>query len=126
MQSTSTKDKRGDGRRECRTDLVLEDAHTGSRLRATAFNYSKGGICIQVSQPLWPGSEFRLSTEPLPDAANAGVGPAVVRWCKVSRATGTSLTYFAGLQFCAESRRFRPGCRFRVIAGGADRHYRLS
>ena len=123
MQSTSAKDKRGDGRRECRTDLTLEDAHTGSRLPATAFNYSKGGICVQVGQPLWPGTEFRISTEPPPSAANAGVGPAAVRWCKVMRTSGSSLTYFAGLQFCATSRRFRPGCSFRVIAGGAHRRH---
>lgn len=119
MQSTSAKDKRGDGRRECRTDLTLEDALTGSRLQATAFNYSKGGMCIQVNIPLWPGTEFRISTEPPPSAANVGMGPAAVRWCKVVRTTSSPLTYLAGLQFCAPIRNFRPGCRFRVIPGGA-------
>jgi hypothetical protein len=126
MQSTNAKDKRGDGRRGCRTDLTLEDTLTGNRLRATALNYSKGGLCIQVSQPLWPGTEFRISIEPPPVAANAGVGPAAVRWCKVNRTNGSPLTYFAGLQYCAPGRHFRPGCRFRVIPGGADRHDRPS
>jgi hypothetical protein len=127
MHSTSAKDKRGDGRRECRTSLMLEDALTGSRLRATALNYSKGGVCIRVGQPLWPGMQFWISTEIQPAEAGAGAGPAAVRWCKVVRTAASSLAYHAGLQFCAASRRFRPGCRFRVISGGADqrRFHRL-
>jgi hypothetical protein len=121
MQSTSAKDKRSDGRRECRTDLTLEEALTGSRLHATAFNYSKGGICIHLDQPLWPDTEFQVRTGRQSSAANVGVGPATVRWCKVVRTTGRSLTYLAGLQFCTPMRSFRPGCRLRIISGGADR-----
>jgi len=121
MQSTSAKDKRGEGRRECRADLTLEDVLTGSRVRATAYNCSKGGMCIQISQPLWPGTQFRINTEPPPSAANIGVGPAAVRWCNVVRTAGSPLTYLAGLQYCAPVRSFRPGCRFQVIRGGASR-----
>ena len=121
MQSTRAKDKRGEGRRECRTDLTLEDALTGSRLPATAFNCSKGGMCIQISQPLWPGMHFRISAASPPSAADVGVGPAAVRWCKVVRTAGRPLAYLAGLQFCAPIRSYQPGCRFQVIRGGAGR-----
>jgi hypothetical protein len=122
MQPTNARDKRTDRRRKCRTGLTLEDALTRSRMRVMALNYSRGGICIEVSQPLWPGMQFWIATETQPPAAGAGAGPAAVRWCHVVRTAGSARNYIAGLQFCPASRHLRPGCRFQVIPGGADGH----
>jgi hypothetical protein len=52
MQSTNAGDKRADERRECRATLALVDGRSGQTLRATASNYSKGGVFILADQPL--------------------------------------------------------------------------
>jgi hypothetical protein len=121
MQSTDARDKRTDQRRECRTILALEDGRAGRTLRATACNYSKGGIFILADQPLWPGMEFRIRTDERPVGGVDFDGAAAVRWCKAVRSPGAAITYIAGLQFCLLNRTFRPACKFRVIPGGAGR-----
>jgi hypothetical protein len=121
MQSTNARDKRADVRRECRTILALEDGRAGQRLRATACNYSKGGLFIQADQPLWPGVEFRIKTDAVSVTGNASDCAATVRWCKAIRTPGLAMTYIAGLQFCSSKRSFRPAFKFRVIPGGAGR-----
>lgn len=119
MQSTNARDKRADVRRECKTRLTLEDARAGQRLVVTAFNYSKGGILIHADQPVWPGIEFRISTDDVPVTGKAAEDAATVRWCKAIRRPDVAMTYIAGLQFCSSNRSFRPAFKFRVIPGGA-------
>jgi hypothetical protein len=121
MQSTNARDKRADERRECKTILALVDGRAGQTLRATACNYSKGGVFILADQPLWPGMEFRIRTL---DGPVAGVDPdcaAAVRWCKAVGTPGATITYIAGLQYRSSNRSLRPAFKFRVIPGGAGR-----
>jgi hypothetical protein len=122
MQSTNARDKRADERRECRTVLALEDGRAGQTLRATACNYSKGGVFILTDQPLWPGMEFRIRTDAGPVTGVDSNGAAAVRWCKAIRAPGSAITYIAGLQFYSSNRSSRPASKFRVIPGGAGRN----
>jgi hypothetical protein len=121
MQSTGIQDKRSDPRHEQLTGVNVEDAFTGSRFPAITRNTGKGGLRIDLDQPVWPGSLFWIFAEngiadnPIPSRL------VQVRWCRCLRTASQPMRYTAGVQFEPIIQHIRGGVRLRVIAGGAGR-----
>ena len=56
-------DQRASERFNCEAPVVIEDFQTGQRHDGSMYNYSRGGMYIELDSPLTPGSKVRILIE---------------------------------------------------------------
>ena len=59
----SITDKRTTERFNCEAPVVIEDCRTGNKFDGSMYNYSRGGMYVELDHPLNPGSEVRILIE---------------------------------------------------------------
>jgi len=100
--------------------VVIENSQTGEYHDGSMYNYSRGGMYVELDHFLTPGSTIRIVVEkaknsPFPDCCLARIV-----WCREIHGAVVLYNYGAGVEY--DPTADRADCRkmFKIIEGGAN------
>lgn len=114
----SNTDKRTTERFNCEAPVVIVDCRTGNKFDGSMYNYSRGGMYVELDHPLNPGSEVRILIENSQNATRAESCLAKTVWCTEIPGAVVLYDYGIGLRYdlnVNESKRLN---KFHVVEGG--------
>ena len=102
--------------------VSIEDCRTGRYYDGSIYNYSLGGMYVELDSFLQPGSEIRIVVEkaknsPLPECCLAKI-----IWCREITGAVVLYTYGAGVQYDPTAKTVDCRKNFKVIEGGASKN----
>ena len=116
----SNKDQRTTERFNCEAPVVIEDRRTGEKFDGSMYNYSRGGMYVELDYPLKPGSEVHILIEDSKKARQLDSCLARTVWCKEIPGAVVLYDYGIGVRYdldVSESNRLK---KFQVIDGGGN------
>ena len=78
----SINDQRATERFNSEAPVVIENCQTGELHDGSMYNYSRGGMYVELDYPLKPGSEVRILIENTENATRSERCLAKTVWCK--------------------------------------------
>ncbi len=102
------------------TPVSIEDCRTGRYYDGSIYNYSLGGMYVELDNFLQPGSEIRIVVEKPKNSSLPECCQAKIIWCREITGAVVLYNYGAGVQYDPAANPV--GCRknFKVIEGGAS------
>jgi hypothetical protein len=113
-------DQRTSERFNCEAPVVIEDCHTGAQYDGSIYNYSRGGMYVELDQPLRPGSHVRILMEKRTAEDRSGSCLAQTVWCKEIPGAVVLYDYGIGVRYDLDVNSPNYINRFHVIDGGAN------
>ena len=113
-------DQRATERFNCEAPVVIEDFQTGQRHDGSMYNYSRGGMYIELDYPLKPGSEVRILIDNGKDVVRAESCLAKTIWCKEIPGAVVLYDYGIGVRYDLDVNVPNYINKFHVINGGAN------
>lgn len=100
--------------------VIIENCQTGEYYDGSMYNYSHGGMYIELDSFLRPGSDIRIVVEKAKDSSHNECRPAKIIWCREIAGAVVLYNYGAGVQYDSTAK--PADCRkiFKVIEGGAS------
>ena len=111
-------DQRGSERFNCEAPVIIEDCETGKIYDGSVYNYSRGGMYLELDDCLTPGSEIRIDMEKsrIPSFPESCHGRVV--WCEEILGAVVLYNYGVGVQHDLTVKGSHTADKFQVIAGG--------
>ena len=104
----------------CEAPVVMEDFHTGQRHDGSMYNYSRGGMYIELDYPLKPGSKVRILIENGKAGGHSESCVAKTVWCKEIPGAVVLYDYGIGVRYDLDVNASSYMNKFHVINGGAN------
>ena len=116
----SIKDQRSTERYTCEAPVVIEDCRTGQKFDGSMYNYSRGGMYVELDHPLNPGSEVRILIENAKNTTQCESCQAKTIWCKEIPGAVVLYDYGIGLGYDLDVNGSNQSNKFHVIDGGGS------
>lgn len=100
--------------------VVIEDAQTGEQHDGSMYNYSRGGMYIELDYPLKPGSKIRILMENVKNIVHSESCLAKTVWCKEIPGAVVLYDYGMGVRYDLDVNESNYLNKFHVINGGAS------
>jgi hypothetical protein len=114
-------DQRGSERYHCEAPVVIEDCETGKVYDGSVYNYSRGGMYLEVDVYFKPGVEIQIDTEKSRTPSFPESCRARVVWCEEISGAVVLYNYGVGVQHDLIIRSSQTADKFQVIPGGLIR-----
>jgi len=116
----------GDNQREsdrinCDARVIIEDFKSGDLYEGSMFNYSRGGMYVELDFPIQPGSKLRISAEREKSSFRPESCLANVIWCNEVPGAVVMYNYGVGVQCDLPFKPLKLIDSFKVIEGGAGK-----
>jgi hypothetical protein len=115
-------DQRTTERFNCEAPVVIEDFQTGERHDGSMYNYSIGGMYIELDYPLKPGSKVRILLENGKNVVSSESCLAKTIWCKEIPGAVVLYDYGIGVRYDLDVIGSNYINKFHVINGGANKN----
>jgi len=115
-------DQRATERFNCEAPVVLEDFQTGERHDGSMYNYSRGGMYIELDYLLKPGSKVRILIENGKNVVRSESCIAKTVWCKEIPGAVVLYDFGIGVQYDLDINVSNCINKFHVINGGANKN----
>ena len=116
----STEDKRDSARFNCEAPVIIEADNNGDSYAGRMYNYSRGGMYVELDVPLRPETEIRIVVENNTHLPFEHPCRARVKWCDEIQGAVVLYNYGAGLQYEQANGSAKSNGILKVIQGGAD------
>ncbi len=114
----SINDQRASERFALDAPVVIQDRRTGEYYDGSIYNYSRGGMYIELDYPLSPGCWVDIVMDTKTGALPRGeTCRARVVWCDEIHGAVVLYNYGIGVQYDLECK--KPNSKLQVIKGGA-------
>ncbi|MEE4265439.1 MAG: PilZ domain-containing protein [Desulfobacteraceae bacterium] len=100
--------------------VVIEDVQTGEHHDGSMYNYSRGGMYIELDYPLKPGSRIRILIENAKNIVHPESCLAKTVWCKEIPGAVVLYDYGIGVRYDLDVNESNYTNKFHVINGGAN------
>ena len=104
----------------CEAPVVIEDCQTRKQYDGSMYNYSRGGMYVELDYPLMPGSQVRILIEKQMANDHEGSCLAQTVWCKEIPGAVVLYDYGIGVRYDLDVKNSNYINRFHVIDGGAN------
>ena len=118
----SINDQRTTERFNCEAPVVIQDCRTGEQFDGSMYNYSRGGMYVELDHPLKPGAEVRILIENAKNTTQSESGQAKTVWCKEIPGAVVLYDYGIGLRYDLDVNGSNQLNRFHVIDGGGSKN----
>jgi len=100
--------------------VVIENSQTGEYYDGSMYNYSRGGMYVELDHFLTPGSAIRIVVERAENSPFQNHCRARIVWCREIHGAVVLYDYGVGVQF--DPAADPADCRkmFKIIEGGAN------
>lgn len=100
--------------------VTIENCQTGEFYDGSMYNYSQGGMYVELDSFLMPGSDIRIVVEKVKNSPHNECRQARIIWCREIAGAVVLYNYGAGVQYDPTAK--PSDCRkiFKVIEGGAS------
>jgi hypothetical protein len=115
-------DQRTTERFNCEAPVVIEDFHTGEKYDGSMYNYSRGGMYVELDYPLKPGSKVRILMENEKNTDRPERCLAETIWCKEIPGAVVLYDYGIGVRYDLDVNSSNYLNKFHVIDGGANKN----
>ena len=115
-------DQRATERFNCEAPVVLEDFQTGERHDGSMYNYSRGGMYIELDYLLKPGSKVRILIENGKNVVRSESCIAKTVWCKEIPGAVVLYDFGIGVQYDLDIDVSNCINKFHVINGGVNKN----
>ena len=115
------KDQRASERINYESPVIIENCETGESYDGSAYNYSRGGMYVELDYPLKPGTGIRIETEKVEYASCSRSYRAKVVWCEEIPGAVVLYNYGIGVLIDLTNRFAKIKKKFQVIDGGATK-----
>ena len=116
----SINDQRATERFNCEAPVVIEDVQTEERHDGSMYNYSRGGMYIELDYPLKPGSKVRILIENGKNVVSPESCVAQTIWCKEIPGAVVLYDYGIGVRYDLDVNSSSYNNKFHVINGGVN------
>lgn len=100
--------------------VVIEDCQTGQKFDGSMYNYSRGGMYVELDHPLNQGSEVRILIENAQNTTQPESCQAKTVWCKEIPGAVVLYDYGIGLRYDLDVKGSNQTNKFHVIDGGGS------
>ena len=114
----SIKDHRTTERFNCEAPVVIEDCRTGRKFDGSMYNYSRGGMYVELDHPLNPGSEVRILIESPNNSSQPESCQAKIVWCNEIPGAVVLYDYGIGVRYDLDVNDLNRLTKLQVIDGG--------
>lgn len=118
----SLNDRRTTERFNCEAPVVIEDCRTGKRYDGSMYNYSRGGMYVELDYLLKPRSEVRILIENAKMLTRSESCLAKTVWCKEIPGAVVLYDYGIGLCYDLDANGSNQLNKFHVIDGGVRKN----
>ena len=101
--------------------VVIENCQTGDRYDGSIYNYSRGGIYVELDYPLKPGSEIRILIEDAKNTNSSKICQAKTVWCEEIHGAVVLYDYGIGVRYDPDVNCSNYIKKFHVIDGGVSK-----
>ena len=115
-------DQRASERFNCEAPVLIEDFQTGERHDGSMYNYSRGGMYIELDYPLKPGSKVRILIENGKNVVRSESCIAKTIWCKEIPGAVVLYDFGIGVRYDLDVNGSNCINKFHVINGGANKN----
>ncbi len=112
---------RASDRINCEAPVTIQNCQTGEYYDGSIYNYSRGGMYVEMDFPLAPESEIRVVIEKNADLNRPANCQAKVIWCKQIPGAIVLYSYGIGVQYDPTIQLANCIKNFRIIEGGATK-----
>lgn len=112
-------DQRASERFNCEAPVIIENCDTGAYYDGSMYNYSRGGMYVELDHRLVPGSEIRILIEESNSSSRSDSCLAQVIWCEEIPGAVVLYNYGIGVQYDLTVKPAKIIEKFHVIEGGA-------
>ena len=113
-------DQRNTERFNCEAPVVIENCQTGEQYDGSMYNYSRGGMYVELDYPLKPGSHIRILMEKKTATDRQESCLAQTVWCKEIPGAVVHYDYGIGVRYDLDVNSPNYISKFHVIDGGAN------
>ena len=114
----SNNDQRTTERFNCEAPVVIENCRTGEKYDGSMYNYSRGGMYVELDYPLKPGSEIRVLIENAKNTTQTESCLAKTVWYKEIPGAVVLYDYGLGVRYDLDVNGSNQLNKFHVIDGG--------
>jgi hypothetical protein len=114
----SVNDQRTTERFHGEAPVVIENCRTGEKYDGSMYNYSRGGMYVELDHPLKPGSEVRILIENAKETTQSERSQAETVWCKEIPGAVVLYDFGIGLRYDLDVNNSKQLNKFHVIDGG--------
>ena len=118
----SINDQRATERFNSEAPVVIENCQTGEQYDGSMYNYSRGGMYVELDYPLKPGSEVRILIENTKNATRSERYLAKTVWCNEIPGAVVLYDYGIGVRYDLDTNCSNYTNKFHVIDGGASKN----
>ena len=118
----STNDQRATERFNCEAPVVIENCETGEHYDGSMYNYSRGGMYVELDYPLKPGSEVRILIEKAKNNTSPQSCQAKTVWCKEIPGAVVLYNFGIGVRYDLDVNYSNYIKKFHVIDGGVNKN----
>ena len=115
-------DQRASERFNCEAPVLIEDFQTGERHDGSMYNYSRGGMYIELDYPLKPGSKVRILIENGKNVVRSESCIAKTVWCKEIPGAVVLYDFGIGVRYDLDVNGSNYINKFHVINGGVNKN----
>jgi hypothetical protein len=115
-------DHRATERFNCEAPVVIEDFQTGEQHDGSMYNYSRGGMYVELDYPLKPGSKIRILIENTNNIVQSESCLAKIVWCKEIPGAIVLYDYGIGVRYDLDVKGSNYINKFHVMNGGANKN----
>ncbi len=101
--------------------VVIKDCRTGDHYDGSIYNYSRGGMYIELDYPLNPGCWIDIVMEKTGDLPHGETCRARVVWCDEIHGAVVLYNYGVGVEYDLAVNRPKLDPKLQVINGGGQR-----
>ena len=98
--------------------VIIENCQTGERYDGSVYNYSRGGIYVELDHLLAPGSEVRILFENAKNISGFEICQAKTVWCREIPGAVVLYDYGVGVRYDLDVNCSSYLKKFHVIDGG--------
>ena len=113
-------DQRTSERFHLEAPVSIQNCRSGEYYDGSIYNYSRGGMYIELDYPLAAGSKIDIVMEKPGDSSSEETCRARVIWCEEIPGAVVLYNYGIGVQYDLAVKSSRLMEKFRVIDGGAN------
>ncbi len=113
-------DQRTSERYNLDTPVVLQDYRTGKYYDGSIYNYSRGGMYIELDYPLNPGGLINIIMEKTDALPHGETCRARIVWCEEIPGAVVLYNYGIGVEYDQDVKPSTLEAKFYVINGGAQ------
>ena len=115
-------EQRASRRINCEAPVIIENCLSKERYDGSMYNYSRGGMYVELDFPFDPEATVRIVVEKTEDSSRPNSCQAKIIWCREIPGAVVLYNYGIGLQYDPSVQLGSFINNFRVIEGGAAKN----